>query len=94
MRLRRRKQSPAPKPMQADPTRIAVLEHDLLGVPPEPGTYAAALITIRTTGTCIEHQPVDISTLGDLPETRMLCTRCGNYLVPAGGGTWRIAGTG
>lgn len=52
-----------PPVLHANPTRIAVLEHD----------------------------PADISTLGDRPGTRVICTRCGNHLVAGDGGGWAIA---
>lgn len=91
--LRHRPRPPSAPPPRANPTRIAILEHDLLGIPPQPGTAAAAVIALRRTGTCIQHQPVDVGTLGDLPGTRILCTGCGNHLVGTEDGRWRIAET-
>lgn len=86
-----RRPAAQPPVLHANPTRIAVLEHDLLGIPPRPGSAAALTIALRAAGTCIEHDPADIGTLGDRPGTRVLCTRCGNHLVAGDSGGWAIA---
>jgi hypothetical protein len=90
VRLRRKRTEQQPVPV-ANPTRIAVLEHDLLGVTPKPGTAAAAVIALRSIGTCIEHDPIDVGTLGQIPGTSVICGRCGNHLVNTESG-WRLAG--
>ncbi|WP_073946508.1 hypothetical protein [Streptomyces kebangsaanensis] len=75
---------------RADPIRTAVLEHDLLGIKPEPGTAAALAIALRNTGTCIEHQPVDATTYEDRRRTG-LCARCGQSMLQTDDGCWRVA---
>jgi hypothetical protein len=78
---------PAPRP---NPTRVAVLEYDLLGVQPESGSFAAAVINIRRAGSCVEHQAVDAGALADGPGVVILCTGCGNHITPTEEGGWRI----
>jgi hypothetical protein len=75
---------------RANATRIAVLEHDLLGVSPAPGTAAAVALALRRAGTCFEHQPVDVTTWSDEPGRQMLCTGCGNYVLPTDDGRWQV----
>jgi hypothetical protein len=70
---------------------LAVLEYDLLGIAPSPGSAAAAVIALRRIGPCTEHQPVDVGTLADEPDTVMLCTRCGDHLMPGEDGGWQDA---
>lgn len=86
----RRAPAPAPARPRANPTRIAVLEHDLLGIPPEPGTAAALTIALRRLGSCIEHEPVETTGLGEQPNA--MCTRCGATMVQDDDGTWIVAG--
>lgn len=76
-----------PTPPRANPTRIAVLEHDLLGIQPEPGTAAAVTIALRKTSDCIQHRPVEITVLGD-PGPIAMCNGCGAHLVQNGEGDW------
>lgn len=90
MKLWPRRPTPAPARPIANPTRIAVLEHDLLGIPPEPGTAAALTIAIRRTGTCFKHDPVDVTVLGD-PQPSAVCARCGNCMVLNEDGAWAPA---
>ncbi|MGA5604016.1 hypothetical protein ACPCUF_23770 [Streptomyces griseoincarnatus] len=85
----RRRPPAAPEPERANPTRIAVLEHDLLGIPPEPGSAAALVVALRRTGTCVEHEPVETTTFGEARLTG-LCTRCGAAMVEEEG-EWRVA---
>lgn len=86
--LWRRRPAPAPQP-RPNPTVIAVMEHDLFGIKPEPGTMAAAAIALRRAGDCLAHQPVDITQLGD-PGPVGLCTRCGKHMVQDDDGKWRV----
>lgn len=74
---------------RANPIRTAVLEHDLLGIKPEPGTAAALTIALRNTGTCLEHQPIDTTAYEDRGRTG-LCARCGQSLLQAANGDWRV----
>ena len=91
MRLRRSKTpSPQANPAPtADLLRIAVLEHDLFGIQPQPGTAAALCIGLRRTGTCLQHDPIDVTTL-DTPAQQALCSRCGTAMVDDGKGGWLI----
>ncbi|MFE2563045.1 hypothetical protein [Streptomyces mirabilis] len=88
MRLRRRKAEPrrAPRPNYM---AIAVLEHALFGIQPEPGTAAALTIALRQVGACMTHRPVETTTLGQLPQA--LCTRCGKSMIQGDDGTWEMA---
>jgi hypothetical protein len=74
-----------PERPRANPTRIAVLEHDLLGIQPEPGTIAALAVVLRKAGTCIEHKPVQAA-----PDSAV-CTGCGRTMHLKEDGTWRTA---
>lgn len=86
----RRRPAPAPARPRANPTRIAVLEHDLLGIPPQPGTAAALAIALRRTGTCLEHDAADVTGFGDARPSAV-CVRCGVHLVQGEGGGWAPA---
>jgi len=85
----RRNRPAASAPERANPTRIAVLEHDLFGILPEPGTAAALVIAMRRTGTCVVHEPVETTGLGEA-QPNGLCTRCGAAMV-LDGDAWRAA---
>ncbi len=86
----RRRPDPAPARPRADHIRIAVLEHDLLDIPPEPGTAAALTIGLRRTGTCFDHEVVDATAYGD-PQPVGLCTRCGVHMAQDENGDWTPA---
>lgn len=77
----------APRP---NPTEIAVLEHDLLGVQPEPGSMAALAIALRRTGTCLTPQPIETTGLAD-PRPTGMCTGCGANMIQDDHGDWLIA---
>lgn len=89
--FRRRPAVAAPPAERANPTRIAVLEHDLLGIKPVPGSPAALAVALRRTATCIEHRPVETTVLHDLRRTA-ICTGCGAAMVASPRG-WVVAGT-
>ncbi|WP_394425453.1 hypothetical protein [Streptomyces sp. SGAir0957] len=76
MKLWPRGSASVPVRPRADRVRIAVLEHDLLGIAPEPGTAAALTIALRRAGTCFEHDPVETTDFGDT-RAHGLCGRCG-----------------
>lgn len=86
-----RRRPPVLATPRANPTRIAVLEHDLFGVKPNPGTMTAAVLALRRAGTCSEHKPVDISAVGERPGTHGLCTQCGQRVTPGPDGGWAVA---
>lgn len=71
------------------PVRIAVLEHDLLGVQPEPGTAAALAVGTRRLGQCWQHQPA--ATLGPIPVEEAVCTQCGRPMALNEEGHWVLA---
>lgn len=74
---------------RADRTRIAVLEHDLFGVTPEPGTAAALAIAHRTVSPCTTHTPVEATTFSGPPTA--YCTRCTSHMTLGPDGEWVIA---
>ena len=91
MRLpwRHRQAAPTPRP---DRTAIAVLEHDLLGIPPEPGSAVALAVALRKAfGVGCEHRDVaDITGVGD-PRPVGLCTICGKRMVQDEREEWTVA---
>ena len=88
MRLRRRNAEPQPAPRtRPNYTAIAVLEHDLFGIQPRPGTAAALTIALRKVGNCMTHQPVETTTFGQ-PGQSGLCARCGREMVQDNNGEW------
>ncbi|MFD8805597.1 hypothetical protein [Streptomyces sp. NPDC059597] len=85
----RRRRRTAPR---ADPTTIAILEHDLFGIPPKPGTLAAAVIALRVlrhAGDCLTHEP-DMTTVDTLQQVGR-CARCGATVVLGNDGEWTVA---
>lgn len=87
MRFRRK---PPPEPTgKPNATHIAVMEHDLLGIKPEPGSMAALAIALRATGTCLAHKPVEVTSFSDR-HRNAICTGCGAAMVEVDGG-WAIA---
>lgn len=88
MRIRRRKAEPQPAPPRPNYTAITVLEHDELGIQPEPGTVAAAVIALRkAVASCTTHQPVDTTPFAQVGRSGM-CARCGCDMVQDGDGEW------
>jgi hypothetical protein len=85
----RRRPPAAPEPERANPTKIAVLEHDLLGIPPEPGSAAALVVAMRRPASCVEHEPVETTGFGEA-RPNGLCTRCGVAMVLEED-EWRVA---
>lgn len=80
---------PSPAPV-ADPVRIAVLEHDLLGIEPKPGTpaaYAVALAKPVDPTTCPHEDVIDVTEVGQARATGM-CQCCGGSLVEGDEGDW------
>lgn len=71
------------------PVRIAVLEHDLFGVQPKPGTAAALAVGIRAGGQCWQHKPAATLTPGPIAEG--VCTQCGRPMRLDGEGHWALA---
>lgn len=73
-------------PDRPSPVRIAVLEHDLFGVQPKPGTAAALAVGMRAGGQCWQHQPA--ATLTANPVTEAVCTQCGRQMQLDDDGHW------
>lgn len=48
---------PDPRPRRADPVRIAVLEWEIFGIQPEPGTMAAAAVGMKRLGGAQRAEP-------------------------------------
>jgi len=87
MRFRRRKTQPEQR-QRANPTRIAVLEHDLLGIQPEPGSAAALTVALRkAAANCVAHEPIETSTFAT-PGRVGLCMRCGCSMLQDVQGEW------
>lgn len=89
MRFRRRRPEPQPAlPPRPNYTAIAVLEHDQLGIQPQPGTAAALVIALRKiAANCTAHQPIDTTPFAQVGRSGM-CARCGCDMVQDGGGEW------
>jgi hypothetical protein len=91
--------------LRADRTRIALLEHDVFGIPPAPGSAAEALLGVEEMGrrlkeamampvdrkTCRHEDVVETPALG---EARMagVCVRCGAQAVEGDDGQWTFPG--
>jgi hypothetical protein len=85
---RRPQATDLPKP---DPDRIAVLEHDLLGIQPEPGTPAARAVALSKPvdqATCPHDDVVEVAELAQARATG-LCTACGASMVADDNGNWQ-----
>ena len=73
-----------------DPNRIAVLEHELLGITPEPGTPAAhAVARSRPVDkdSCPHDYIIEVTELGQARRTG-LCEACGAWMVATDEGGW------
>lgn len=51
---------PRPPRRRADPLRIAVLEYELLGIEPKPGTMAAFAVGMHRTGRQLAGEPIGV----------------------------------
>ncbi|MEV8248126.1 hypothetical protein AB0R01_30785 [Streptomyces rochei] len=83
----RRQEQPAQRP---DPNRIAVLEHDLLGITPEPGTPAAHAVAKAKPvdqHACPHDDVIELAEMGQARPTG-LCERCGAGMVADDHGDW------
>ncbi|MEU6535526.1 hypothetical protein [Streptomyces sp. NPDC047000] len=74
---------------RANQTTIGVLEHNLLGIPPEPGTAAALVVAFRRAGTCLTHRPLDVTTASDAQRIAR-CASCGNRMHLGDAGEWVV----
>lgn len=91
--LRSWKRPPQPEPVpRSDPDRIAVLEHDLLGIQPEPGTPAARAVALAKPvyqTACPHDDVIETTELGQARPTGM-CGRCGAVMVATDTGEWEL----
>lgn len=78
---RRQAEPVAPRPNYV---AIAVLEHDLFGIQPQPGTAAALVVGLRSTGTCFTHKPVETAV------TNGICSGCGRSMILNDEGRWAV----
>ena len=88
----RRRSTPEPPPPQprANPNRIAVLEHDLLGIIPEPGTPAARAVALAKPvdqDACPHDEVIETPEMGQARNIG-LCRRCGADMVETDDGYW------
>lgn len=88
---RRWRRTPAPTaPPRPDLIRTALLEHELLGIEPEPGTPAAHAVALAKpvdVETCPHEDAIETTELGNARPQGM-CTRCGTALVADDDGGW------
>ncbi|WP_448334027.1 hypothetical protein [Streptomyces sp. DSM 41534] len=86
---RRQKRAPA-EPERADQDRIAVLEHDLLGVQPEPGTPAARAVALAKPVDPAQCPHDDVIDITEIQHTRPvgMCERCGADMIQNDDGDW------
>jgi len=87
---KRRSTEQPPPPKRANPDRIAVLESELLGVTPEPGTPAARAVALARPvdqDRCPHDDIIDITELAQARPTG-LCQRCGAGMVATDEGDW------
>lgn len=64
MRLHFWRRPPPPQPRLSSPAAIAVLEYDLYGVQPQPGTVASAAVGLRALSANYRPGPLDLSKQG------------------------------
>jgi hypothetical protein len=89
-RLFDRRRPQAPEHPRPDPNRIAVLEHDLLGIQPEPGTPAARAVALSKPvdqAACPHEDVIETTGLGQARPTG-LCGHCGAGMVANDAGKW------
>lgn len=82
----------APRLEHPDLNRIAVLEHDVLGIEPEPGTpaaFTAAAARLLGQDTCPHEDAMDVVSLGQGLSTGM-CAGCDSDIVETGEGLWDL----
>ena len=87
--LRRRKRAQT-EPDPASQDRIAILEHELLGVQHEPGTAAARAVAIAKPvdpGQCPHDDVINITEIQHLRQVGM-CAACGADMVENDDGDW------
>jgi hypothetical protein len=88
--MKSRRRHPEPEQPRANHALIARLEHELLGIPPEPGSGAALDLALRQAAMCFTHHPVATTSLSD-PCENGRCAGCGRAMILGDDGTWRIA---
>jgi hypothetical protein len=90
-RLFGRRRAPQPDhPQRPNQDRIAVLEHELLNITPEPGTAAARAVALaKPVGqdACPHDDVVETPQMGEVRATG-ICGRCGAGMVATDEGDW------
>ncbi|MEU5742017.1 hypothetical protein ABZ784_29000 [Streptomyces tendae] len=89
--FKRRRSDEQPPTLRPDPDRIAVLEHDLFGIQPKPGTPAARAVALAKPvdqEVCPHEDVVEVTELGQARATG-LCKRCGAGMVADDNGDWQ-----
>ncbi|AKZ60743.1 exported protein of unknown function (plasmid) [Streptomyces ambofaciens ATCC 23877] len=82
---------PQPVVPRVDLNRIAVLEHELLGITPEPGTPAAHAVARAQPvdpAACPHDDVIDVTEMGQARDMG-LCERCGAGMVADDEGGWQ-----
>lgn len=90
-RLFGRRTPPPPHVPRPDPDRIAVLEHELLGIHPEPGTPAARAVALAKPvdqTACPHEDVIETTELGQARPTG-LCGHCGAHMVADDAEEWQ-----
>lgn len=85
-----RTQPPQSAVEHPNPDRIAVLEHDLLGIRPEPGTRQACAVALAKPADpakCPHDHIIDVTRIQHTRPIGM-CERCGADMVQNDDGTW------
>ena len=87
----RRRAPKTSEQLHPDQDRIAVLEHELLGLEPQPGTPAARAVALAKPvdqNTCPHDDVIDITEMGQ-PRPTGMCQRCGADMVADDNGDWK-----
>ena len=90
MNLWPRRNKPPTAPLRPDRRRIAVLENELLGVEPEPGTpeaHAVAMAKPVDRDACPHDAVIDLTEMGQT-RAQGVCERCGAAMIETDDGTW------
>ncbi|MFJ4473281.1 hypothetical protein ACIP2X_38105 [Streptomyces sp. NPDC089424] len=75
-----------------DPDRIAVLEDELLGITPEPGTRAARAVALAKPvdqTACPHDDVIEVVEMGQVRATG-ICEHCGARMVATDTGDWQL----
>lgn len=88
--LRQRPPQPERPTPRANPDRIAVLEHEVLGITPKPGTPAARAVALSKPvdqDRCPHDDVIETPEFGQ-PRPTGICRLCGAGMVATDEGDW------